>query len=426
MKINGKREYELLDKIGFIRMAGSLEEAKAGQILLDEIKGMGLTADYEAFDIYDADITKAELEILEPFNQKYTVTAYKFSENTPDSGLIAPFYYAEGLTAADMAQAKGKIVLVNGYLNLEMFRKLLQCGAAAFITMSGTMIENEENSDLFTRSLRDTLRTFGNMPGANIRVTDAFDMVSKGAAKAKLTVLNTTKTLPSHNIIVTLPGTEHPEEIVSFGAHYDSVEFSTGVYDNGAGSVINMEILRHFVENPPKRTLKFMWYGSEEIGLEGSKAYVRMHETELKKHIYMINVDVAGSVIGGDVARVVALQAASDHADYFMKTKGYAVEVKQDIYSSDSIPFADKGIPAINFIRFGHQLGGTFIHCRGDVIDYLSAESLERTTKFILDYSQEVINSVVFPIQRTVPTEMVEKIDKYLFKKELEEAKKDK
>ncbi|MEG1783159.1 MAG: hypothetical protein RR253_07920, partial [Oscillospiraceae bacterium] len=98
----------------------------------------------------------------------------------------------------------------------------------------------------------------------------------------------------------------------------------------------------------------------------------------------------------------------------------------QDIYSSDSIPFADKGIPAINFIRFGHQLGGTFIHCRGDVIDYLSAESLERTTKFILDYSQEVINSVVFPIQRTVPAEMVEKIDKYLFKKELEEAKKDK
>ena len=65
---------------------------------------------------------------------------------------------------------------------------------------------------------------------------------------------------------------------MSFGAHYDSVDFSKGVYDNGAGSVINMEILRYFKENPPKRTLKFMWYGSEEIGLEGSWAYVKAHK----------------------------------------------------------------------------------------------------------------------------------------------------
>ena len=426
MEINGKRELELLNKIGFVRMAGSPEEAKAAQILMDEIKAMGLTPDYEAFEIEDADIEKAELEILEPFNKKYTVTAYKCSQSTPKDGLVAPFYYAEGLTAADLVNAKGKIVLINGYLNLEMFRKLLKCGAAAFITMSGTMLETEEDSDLFVRTLRDTLRTFGNLSGANIRTADAFDIVEQGAVKAKLTVLNTPKKLTSHNIIATVNGSEYPEEIISFGAHYDSVEFSTGVYDNGAGSVINMEILRYFLAHQPKRTLKFMWYGSEEIGLEGSKAYVRMHEAELKNHIYMINVDVAGSVLGGDVARVVAQQAASDHADYFMKTKGYAVDVKQDIYSSDSIPFADKGIPAINFIRFGHQTGGAFIHCRHDVIKYLSAPSLERTTRFVLDYSAEVINSVAFPVERVVPTEMVEKVDKYLFKKELAEAKKDK
>ena len=43
-----------------------------------------------------------------------------------------------------------------------------------------------------------------------------------------------------------------------------------GVYDNGAGSVINMEVLRYFKESRPKRTLDLMWYGSEEIGLEGA------------------------------------------------------------------------------------------------------------------------------------------------------------
>ena len=426
MEISGKREFDLLKKIGFVRMAGTEQEKQAAEILMEEVRSIGLEPVCEEFEIEDADISAAQLEILRPYSKTYTVTAYKLSENTPAEGLTAPFYYAENMTDADMANAEGKIILVNGFLSLDLYRKIVKSKAAAFITMSGNMLETEENSDLFTRTLRSTMREFGNTPAANIRMTDAFDIVKNGATMAKLTVVNTPKKLTSRNVIATVKGTEKPDEVITFGAHFDSVEFSTGVYDNGAGSVINMEIMRHFVNNPPKRTVRFCWFGSEEIGLEGSKAFVRDHEEELKKDVYMINVDVAGSVIGYDIARVVATAAATSHADAFMKRKGYAVDVKQDIYSSDSIPFADKGVPAINFIRFGHQIGGAFIHCRNDVIDYLSPESLERTTKFILDYSDEVINSAVMPIDRTVPPEMVEKVDKYLNKKALEEARKDK
>ena len=54
-----------------------------------------------------------------------------------------------------------------------------------------------------------------------------------------------------------------------------------GVYDNGAGSVIIMDILKQFTENPPKRTLKFCWFGSEEVGLEGSKYYTKTYEDVL-------------------------------------------------------------------------------------------------------------------------------------------------
>lgn len=426
MEISGKREFELLKKIGFVRMAGTPQEKQAAEILMDEVRAIGPEPVCEEFEIEDADITAAQLEILRPYSKTYTVTAYKLSESTPAEGLTAPFYYAENMTAADMANAEGKIILVNGFLNLDLYKKIIKSKAAAFITMSGNMLDTDENSDLFTRTLRSTMREFGNLPGANIRTTDAFDIVKNGASMAKLTVVNTPKKLTSRNVIATIKGSEKPDEVITFGAHFDSVEFSTGVYDNGAGSVINMEIMRHFVKNPPKRTVRFCWFGSEEIGLEGSKAFVRDHEEELKKDVYMINVDVAGSVIGYDIARVVATAAATSHADAFMKRKGYAVDVKQDIYSSDSIPFADKGVPAINFIRFGHQIGGAFIHCRNDVIDHLSPESLERTTKFILDYSDEVINSAVMPIDRTVPPEMIEKVDKYLNKKALEEARKDK
>ncbi len=417
------KQFELLKKIGFVRVGGSEEEMKAAQMLKAEVEAMGIKADIEPFEIEDYVQEVAELEVLEPYNKKYTVRAYRFSENTPDEGIEAPFYYAENMTDVDIANSKGKIILVNGIVRLDLFRKILKSGAVGFISMTGTMLDTEENSDLLQRSTRDTLRAFGNLPAASIRIKDAFEMVKEGASKVKLTVKGEFVTRTSHNVVATVPGTDKAEEIVSFGAHYDSVEFSTGVYDNGAGSVINMEILRHFVANPPRRTLQFNWYGSEEMGLLGSKAWVKAHKDELKDHVYMINVDVGGSVLGADQALVLASKEAANYCDSFMRRKGYAVITKQDIYSSDGVPFADNGVPSTSFIRFGTQ-GAGYIHDRNDIIDWLYPKALERTTKFVQDYAEEMINADVFPFAKVVPPEMVEKVDNYLFKKEMAEAAK--
>ena len=417
------KQFELLKKIGFVRVGGSAEELKAAQILKEEVEAMGIKADIEPFEIEDYVQEKAELEVLEPYNKKYVVRAYRFSENTPDEGIEAPFYYAENMTDVDIANSKGKIILVNGIVRLDLFRKILKSGAVGFISMTGTMLDTEENSDLLQRSTRDTLRAFGNLPAASIRIKDAFEMVKEGATKVKLTVKVEFVTRTSHNVVATVPGTDKADEIVSFGAHFDSVEFSTGVYDNGAGSVINMEILRHFVANPPRRTLQFNWYGSEEMGLLGSKAWVKTHKDELKDHVYMINVDVGGSVLGADQALVLASKEAANYCDSFMRRKGYAVITKQDIYSSDGVPFADNGVPSTSFIRFGTQ-GAGYIHDRNDIIDWLYPKALERTTKFVQDYAEEMINADVFPFAKVVPPEMTEKVDNYLFKKEMAEAAK--
>ena len=232
-----------------------------------------------------------------------------------------------------------------------------------------------------------------------------------------MTTLNHDITLESRNVVTEIKGSKYPDEVIVFGSHMDSVPFSTGVYDNGAGSVIHMETLRHFVENPPERTVRFCWYGSEEIGLEGSKAYCRDHAEELKNVIYMVNTDVGGCVLGSESAVVLGSKEFTNYTDAYMKANGYEVEVKQDIYSSDCIPFADNGIPSINFMRFSRD-GGAFIHCRYDIIDFLSAESLEHTTEHVVAYTDHLVNSVVFPEKREIPEEMKEKVDKYLYKKD--------
>ena len=421
MEICGKREMELLEKIGFTRIAGSPEEEKAAQILKEECDKLGVPAIIQPFEIEQGIVEEATLEILEPFQQEIPVTGYQCAQNTPEEGLEAPFLYVENADDVSLSDARGKIVLVNGYMRVPLFRKLMKAGVAGIVTMEGQLRDKREETALSTRKLRRTLRAFGNVPMVHTRVLDAIDMVRKGACKARLVLKGRTEEWTSHNVIATVLGTEKPEEIVSFGAHYDSVDFSKGVYDNGAGSVINMEVLRYFAENPPKRTLKFVWYGSEEIGLEGSWAYVKAHKEELEAHKLMINVDVGGPVLGVDRITATAEKALASYLEYFVKIHGFTAEVKQGIYSSDSIPFADSGVPGVNFSRDGAP-GAAYIHDRFDTLSFLSADMLEKTTRIVLEFGKEMANAALVPVERKIPQNIVEDVEKYLYKKELSEA----
>ena len=421
MEICGKREMELLEKIGFTRIAGSPEEEKAAQILKEECDKLGVPAIIQPFEIEQGIVEEATLEILEPFQQEIPVTGYQCAQNTPEEGLEAPFLYVENADDVSLSDARGKIVLVNGYMRVPLFRKLMKAGVAGIVTMEGQLRDKREETDLSTRKLRRTLRTFGNVPMVHTRVLDAMDMVRKGACKARMVLKGRTEERTSHNVVATVLGTQRPQEILSFGAHYDSVAFSKGVYDNGAGSVINMEVLRYFAENPPKRTLKFVWYGSEEIGLEGSWAYVKAHKEELEAHKLMINVDVGGPVLGVDRITATAEKALASYLEYFVKIHGFTAEVKQGIYSSDSIPFADSGVPGVNFSRDGAP-GAAYIHDRFDTLSFLSADMLEKTTRIVLEFGKEMANAALVPVERKIPQNIVEDVEKYLYKKELSEA----
>ena len=108
MEICGKREWELLEKIGFTRIAGSPEEEKAAQILKEECDKIGVPAIIEPFEIEQGIVEEAKLEILEPFRQEYPVTGYQCAENTPEEGLVADFVYVENGDDVSLRDVRGK------------------------------------------------------------------------------------------------------------------------------------------------------------------------------------------------------------------------------------------------------------------------------------------------------------------------------
>ncbi len=412
--MNSQRAYNLLKEIGFVRRSGTSEELKAEKIIQAQLEQLGVDSQIEEFEVQLPLLHKVQLEAD---GKEYEVTAYECCESTPKEGLVAPFYYMETTSEVDKVNAKGKIVLVNGYLNHATYKALVEAQVLAFITFSGDVIrDNKRNSDLDVRELRAQLhQEFGKLPGVHLRTADAQKLVKQKPKMLKLVIDQETCTNKSRNLISEIKGSQYPNEVITFTAHIDTVPFSKGVYDNGAGSVIILEMLRYFLQNKPARTVRFIWCGSEERGLLGSKAYVKDHKDELEKIVLVINVDVGGVVLGKELAIVTADQSLAHYVDYLAKENGIALTVRQDIYSSDCIPFVDQGIPAINFARFGEG-NAAHIHSRMDCLDFISAAALGSTGCMVELFANKMANAVAFPVPRTIPDNIIEKTNNYLNK----------
>jgi carboxypeptidase Q len=85
--------------------------------------------------------------------------------------------------------------------------------------------------------------------------------------------------MPANNTIGTLRGVEKAEEYVILSAHFDSWDAASGATDNGTGTLVMMEAMRILKKYypRPKRTLLVGHWGSEEQGLNGSRAFVKDH-----------------------------------------------------------------------------------------------------------------------------------------------------
>ena len=229
-----------------------------------------------------------------------------------------------------------------------MYRDILENGAVGFITYDGHI--NYADCDIDQRELRaQVAEGVEKIPGVNINAKSAVELVKNNAATAKIVLKQEEFTADSHNVVLDMPG-DRPETIV-FTAHYDSTSLSQGAYDNMSGSVGLLGIAEYFTKHPHSHGLRFVWCGSEERGLLGAKAYCRDHEEALKDVVLNINLDMIGCIMGKMIAYCTTEDKLVSYMEYFGLELGKSIRAYQDVYSSDSTPFADKGIPAVSFAR---------------------------------------------------------------------------
>ncbi|MFB2117632.1 M20/M25/M40 family metallo-hydrolase [Parapedobacter sp. 2B3] len=192
-------------------------------------------------------------------------------------------------------------------------------------------------------------------------------------------------TVPTFNTIAEIKGTEKPDEYVILSAHFDSWEGGSGATDNGTGTITMMEVARILkkVYPNPKRTILIGHWGSEEQGLNGSRAFVLDHPEIVQNTQAVFNQD-------NGTGRVANLNGSGFlHAYDFMGRWMAAAprETTRDIETdypgspggggSDHASFVAAGIPAFMMSSLSWGYGTITWHTNLDTYDKLIFDDLK-------------------------------------------------
>lgn len=251
-----------------------------------------------------------------------------------------------------------------------------------------------------------------NIPTVDLELEDYAMLyrLAESGNTPKLKIVAQSKELgrvPTFNTIAEITGSEKPEEYIILSAHFDSWDGATGATDNGTGTLVMMEamrILKKFYPNP-KRTILVGHWGSEEQGLNGSRAFVEDHPEIVQNVQALFNQD-------NGTGRVVNISGAGFlHAYDYLSRWLYAVP--KDITShietnfpgnpsgggSDNASFVAAGAPAFNLSALNWSYWNYTWHTNRDTYDkiifddvrnnailtailaYMASEDDEKTSK---------------------------------------------
>ncbi|MHC4514054.1 MAG: M28 family peptidase [Planctomycetota bacterium] len=189
------------------------------------------------------------------------------------------------------------------------------------------------------------------------------------------------------NVVGILPGTDLRGEAVVLGAHLDHLGVNAdgdaynGADDNASGTCAIIEIAEAMVRLQPRRTVIFVGFDAEEMGLIGSGYYAAHPVTPMQNTVAMLNLDMIARNAANYIAavgtfRTPELQRIIRKANQEI---GLDISFEPGAYfrSSDHYPFAVKGIPVVHFFSGLH----TDYHGINDTADKVDTDKIEKVAR---------------------------------------------
>jgi Zn-dependent M28 family amino/carboxypeptidase len=210
--------------------------------------------------------------------------------------------------------------------------------------------------------------------------------------------------MTSWNAVGDLPGVERPEEIVMIGSHYDGHDISQGAVDPASGAVSVLEagrLLAAYALSLP-RTIRFVLWGVEEIGLLGSRAYVAEHAGELDRFRFYLNMDAAGA---RNNDRDIVLNSWKELQPLLEQwaeemSLGFRVAQRTSAFS-DHYPFFLQGVPTGGIQSADQSLAGRgYGHTMYDTVDKVDRTSMREASTLAARLALRMASIPDWPAER--------------------------
>ncbi|MBI4233785.1 MAG: M20/M25/M40 family metallo-hydrolase [Chloroflexi bacterium] len=374
------REYirTLAETIGR-RDSQSGGEARAAQYLASRFSALGYQVRTQPFTIEMYSSAEPGLTLLGPQEQTFQAEPLRFST----SGRVAGPLVEVGLARAEDIPAEGlqgKVALIQrGTITFtEKVQSAARRGAVAAV-----IYNNRPGPTLGSLTSRSTIPVVGisQEDGEALK-----GVLAKGEVQVRVWVK--VEEVQSQNVIAELRGSAPDPRVVILGGHYDSVPAGPGANDNASGTAVVLTLAEELAGRSVPFTLRFMGFGSEEIGLVGSQRYVEsLSQEERSRILAVLNFDVVGSPIP---------LATRGHTSLALRLREVANGLGMDLAGappdalSDHESFLRANIPAVilttpDFSR---------IHTPQDTLEHVDARALDDTIALALAYLEALASEV--------------------------------
>ncbi len=387
------------------RWPGSGDDKASCEYMAGKLEGYGLEdVHLEKFTIPGWIRGSATLTVLEPRHKEIPCIALPMSaEGTLEADLVD---FGDGpLDSYEKrrAEVEGRIMMVSSaqpasmarYLHRsEKYQRSVLAGAAGWIFMTHYPAYGPPTGGISPI-----------IPGIGISYEDGAYLSRvlkrRGRVKLRLDVNCKNLQVDTWNVVADLPG-EIEGETVVYGAHYEGHDIAVGALDDATGAAIVIEIARILAkEKAMKRGMRVLLFGAEEIGLYGSRAYVRDHPNEVEATRFMMNFDAAGrygkqgfnlhgwpqlesffrkitATIGPDIPLWQSVSPYSDHWPFFLR----------------GVPTAGMGDPEEN-----KRLGGRgFGHTHYDTVDKVNLRAMRECAANAAIAAVRIANADDWPV----------------------------
>lgn len=249
--------------------------------------------------------------------------------------------------------------------------------------------------------------------GATDGPSKAFILKKGNPTNYQIQATTSREDFPLFNVAAVIPGKSKPEEFVVFSGHYDHIgilesvgqdSIANGADDDASGTTAMIALAKYFKKaDINERTLIFVAFTAEEIGMFGSK-YFSSH-IDADKVVAMINIEMIGkdSKFGPNSLYVTGYEN-SDLAKLMQENlKGTAFTFHPDpypqqnlFYRSDNAVLAALGVPAHTFST--SQIDkDSYYHTVKDEVKTLDVENIKSSIEAIAKGVEGIVTGVQTP-----------------------------